>query len=181
MQESMQKTPLPDRSKSSVLVIEIPEKVANTVWAVCENVQEGHGLVHTFRYPVHVEIQIEDSIDDLHTKVFCDPVIGFLQACQYNGHGNTYLVHGISHILLHIREESSLPLPFTWFSCFDCDEQHEYRRVQMRVRGMGQQGCARLRALLGEQIQQDRGKALNKDGYKMPVGGARKRKSAGAS
>ena len=71
--------------------------------------------------------------------------------------------------------------PLTWLSCFDCDEQQKYRRVQMRVRGMSLEGCAELRALLSLQAQQDNSKVHNTDGYKVPVGGARKPKSVSAA
>lgn len=154
--------------------------MANTVWAVCEgNDEPGHGLAHRFRYDVLVEIQIEDDADAHNAKVFCDPIIGHLQACQ-NSHGNTYLIHDITPILESVVEYSRLDSPFTWFRCFAHDEQHRCRRVQMRVRGLSQAGCAEVRALLACQAEQDRGKELSNNGYKVAVGGshcAGKRKS----
>lgn len=132
--------------------------------------------MHSFRYDVLVEIQIEDNADPHNAKVFCDPIIGHLQACQ-NSHGNTYLIHDISPILESVVNHSRLDSPFTWFRCFHFDEQYTCRGVQMRVRGLSQLGCDEVRALLACQAEQDRGKGLSNNGYRVAVGGARKRKS----
>ena len=176
----MQRKPSPSRHNSPILIVELPKTSADNVWTVRKEEEEGHGLIHKHRYPVQVQIQIEDNTSGFQTKAFCDPVIGSLQACN-NSHGNIYRVYEISHILEHIQKESRREFLLTWFSCFDCDEQQKYRRVQMRVRGMSSEGCAGLRALLSMQAQQDKSKVHNTEGYKVHVGGARKRKSVSAA
>lgn len=140
--------------------------------------EEGCGLTHGFKYPVHVEIQFEDSVDALHAKQFCDPIIGWLQAITYAKNRRIFKVHGVSLILQFFVSESSLSKPFTWFRCISCDEQHDYSRVQMRVRGMDQESCANARAMLAAQADKDRKKKPDKNGFKEPLGSARKRKSA---
>ena len=101
-------------------VIQVPPGVASRVWSISQEREEGHSLIQNVRYPVHIEIQLEDSKDERGKPAFCEPVLGFLKASQYERR-DAYTVYGITGVLGTISSfnvsKPSREFPFTWFNC----------------------------------------------------------------